>query len=366
MACLAPAAFHARTIDSQGLPLDSDQTLATAMSFLMQLSSGISGCGWGWYPKGYQGECLEKYPVWRMPAGSPKYAVDFIWNATHSLVQPDQSGTPEQVFAYQLRQGVPIPQGVPRVGSNDTDKECLIIDLETDEYWELWSFGPADNYSRSKGGTSPYYCQFGGHIEHGHTAFTGILANQMGAKACSVGMSVGMVTWWDVDQVMNHGGIINHTLCVDLPRTAYPQVLPATRCDSQNLTPADIPNNVGAPANLVGTANPAYTCTPVPEGSVFRFPSGSITPSGLTVLGGAIYDAIRDYGLIVVDSSENGFICFEDGVTVGTPYGLYQELPYKFNSGANEELYGTTNPVVQLQAQWPNLQVLAPFSVTPS
>lgn len=190
-----------------------------------------------------------------------------------------------------------------------TDHHLTILQEGTRRLWEFWKW---------ESDTAPFACRMAGYIDDVAT-WNGIWPNNWGARASSLMMMGGVLTMQDVANVLR-GKKIEHALCCTLPVTGPGWVNPATRAD----VGMGEYHPVGIPELHEGTPNPAYPYTDaVPEGSWFCFPKSSNPQEfGLTgVMEKAIFEAIRIYGLTVVDgNSGSAKLYCEAPTSLGSRY----------------------------------------------
>jgi hypothetical protein len=175
-----------------------------------------------------------------------------------------------------------------RLWAGSSDAAMSIYQPSTDTMWEMFSTAGSEATGYSAG--------YGGVIQNVSTS-TGILPNTWGRKASSL-MSIGgaiMAQEWN-------DGVIPHALSLALPVTLNAHLPPATRHDSA--------------ANVPGSDNRDA----VPEGAIFRLPANIyIDPAWSTFLT-LVVKAVRDYGLVVTDTSGVVQMDAEDPRTVGTMF----------------------------------------------
>lgn len=299
-------------------------------------------------------------PWYRMPADTPRVPV---WH----VGQPVGSFKPN--LQPVLDAGVPLPNPallpdgtIPPSGSDGS-----VIITQGDELWELWKVMPRAE-GLSLGYTIPdgydWICRQGGHMAN-RNAHPGIWAAgaggggrvagwSWGVGASGHAKSGGLLTAHDY-----YADVIAHPLELALPLTGGSQatdpvepssLLSATRYDRLTF----VPGGTGA--------QPLAENYRIPEGAHFRLPTTFDIDSYIAdlpvVAAGAnganpetlrkVLIAIRDYGLLVVDSS--GVVTFsaEHPKTYGTPYNPYSaaQIPTWGNFGQ--------------QIPWASLVQLAP------
>lgn len=130
--------------------------------------------------------------------------------------------------------------------------------------------------------------------------------------ATGLSQPAGIITLQDLVEVLM-GKPIKHALAFSFPNTiAAGPVAPADRHDEQESVPEE----------WEGKPNPAHGKDGVAESSWFRFPPGSAAAEhGITkLLEVAIFNAVRDYGLFVANSSGSVSIQIEWPGVLGSPY----------------------------------------------
>jgi hypothetical protein len=232
---------------------------------------------------------------------------------------------------------VPDPSQIPGgvIQATGTDGSCIIINTDTGEWWEFWRFGVTD--STDPAGYN-YRCQQGGYgassLSHpgwwsGSSAFGGGSGGRPLGNDWGVSAAGGAYLGWVLTAEDWLGSAINHPIGFLLPLTGgVPhRVLPATRYDQQNFT-----------TNHDATTLDLYR---VPEGARFRLPTSFDIPTYVTANARAAADnhgstadvltkvltAVRDYGLILIDSAGVVAIPAENFKTIGTIYNPYTVVP---------------------------------------
>jgi hypothetical protein len=203
-----------------------------------------------------------------------------------------------------------LPHGqIPTVG---TDHTAFIWSPATDELWQffrLYQFLEGPHQGEWKSSYGSYISPVSGS--------NGINPNKWGPSASCLSNLGGTISTRDLVNVLR-GGKIGHALSVvaivtaDTPLAPLP---PATSNDTrENLSEAQKPK----------AENPAYGAVDaVPEGLWCRFPPASrASEFGMSgePLATAIYEAIREHGLVVRDGGPNMAFIINDPRTLGTPY----------------------------------------------
>lgn len=263
-------------------------------------------------------------PIYRMTPGTPRVPVFTI--------------RPKTGLQTVLDNGVPLPDPAVLPGGtippSGTDGSVVVYDTQTGELWELWQLKTADD-ARADGYTVPdgydWVCTQGGKMANRHT-HPGIWSAppSWGVAASGLAKVGGMLTADDY-----FADEIRHPLGLSLPitggaQTTHPKepskVLPATRFDRMSLIPGGV------------AAQPAADLLRVPEGARFRLPAAFDVDAHVAALPTLapsrfgtdpdtlrkILIAVRDYGMVVVDTA--GVVAFsaEHPKTFGTPYNRYR------------------------------------------
>ena len=201
-------------------------------------------------------------------------------------------------FALNLQaawDAVPLPQAADfpvghsaQLNSDGTDQELCVYQPSTDTMWEFWQWAGSEQ--------SGYMSSYGAKITN-VSQTPGTIPNTWGAKACSL---------WAVGGIMMiqewNDGVIPHALNVALPVTAPSHLAPATRNDSGAFIPSQ-----------------AFTDA-VPEGAIFRLPASTVIDPAWTPGLKIIVTAVRDYGMVVTDTSGTVQWQAEDPRCAGTMF----------------------------------------------
>jgi hypothetical protein len=249
------------------------------------------------------------------PAGAPTQKVTYV----NEKLEPRGETAHEHLQAGF--DAVPVPQ-LWRMPSQQlvdligTDKNLLIYQPSTDSYWEMWHF---------KGEEGAYTFQNGGFVENCST-WDGIFyevadkTGPHGVSASSIGMLGGLLLTSDIARVLG-GGRIGHCLRLAVPVATDEFLAPATKGQAAINR---IPEKVGT------EMNPAWEKDAVPIGVWLRFPPGSTAAEhGLTdPMSAAVYEAIREYGLLLSDGGGSCELYGELPVPLGSEYSQGQINPY--------------------------------------
>jgi hypothetical protein len=289
---MANPAFSPRSIWRQRLadnaPIVGAGSLAAA--FNTQVTATTSTDPASPYPSPFNWSVNQQSysaPVWVVTQNQPTQKVTLI-----SAINPTLQA------AWM---NVPLPIGEAPLESSGQDSSMVVWRPSTDEMWEFYHF--VDNNSSITpngpsavwGGYIPQVSQFPGvYYANSRTNNT-----SWGCRACGASILGGLLR---LDEIA--AGVIPHAIACILPVTGG-TVAPAARSDSGTfLTSGDIDLNT----------------IRIPQGSFFRFPAGSVAPGGLSAAATMIYNAIRDYGLFVVDTGPNAEIYVEDSRPPATVY----------------------------------------------
>lgn len=370
-------------------PISSSDTLATDQTPAARLANQINyGRQAGYTFQGYTGIGYGNYewpasiafnftkfsvPIHVVDNTTPKQPVGLYYTSGGTYYKY-AAGYQNNLQSYLL--SVPIPEKslcpmitgtspYTDVFADGTDHEIFIWNRDTDEGWEFWAMTNSNANATALTGYT-WNAKYAGYIPS-VSNFNGVFPDLWGARACSLGAAGGMITLQDLRDVYA-GGRINHALCFSnaFNGGSGTQVAPATRSDGVGAN-----NMVNIPAGFpgAGTANPAYGQDVLYEGARFRFPanvdlSGLVDPMSI-----AIAEAIRDYGLINVDTSGALAFYVEDPRTLGSPYHLQgpdavDPRTLAWPSGAWYTATVTTNGSTSVLAPlpWTQLQVLTPVS----
>jgi hypothetical protein len=293
---------------------------------------GYTGVGYGHYQwPGSIGFNMStfSFPIYAVTNATPLQKVG-LWH-------PGVNGGANYPFGadfaniQQFYNAVPIPDKTlcPRITGtapnvdlwSPSENGFVIWNRDTDEAWEMYgasNTGPLDMQTAMN---CTWLARAGGYIPS-MTAFNGCFLNKWGARATSLGAIGGMITMQDLRDVFN-GGDINHSLCIAASFNAGvgTQVAPASRSDGVG------PNNVATiPSGYPGAggANPAYGLDVTHEGARYRLPV-DVDLSGISatnLLGAAVARCLREYPLMIVDTTGACALYVEDPRTQGSPYHL--------------------------------------------
>lgn len=266
-----------------------------------------------------------------VPANQPTARVAFL---KHEGEEEEPPGAAGNLQSYLEAVPVPVLSSTPSGHLTDaegTDHHVTIIQEGTRKMWTFWKF---------ERGEAPFMCRAGGYVPD-IARFDGIFPAPpgWGGRASGLMLPGGVLTMADLVNVLR-GGRIEHALCVTLPQTGPGFVGPATK--------SDVPGGyqLHVPEKHEGLANPAFgTVDAVPEGSWFTYPSASNPEehgisSSAEPIAWAIYEAIREYGVVVVDGGGGSAkFVMEAPVVAGSPYGACPidpraGAPTTWNTGA--------------------------------
>lgn len=264
-------------------------------------------------------------PVYNVPLDQPRTCVALI--DTLGVRRTDSTWADGLVDAWA---SVPLPllehckPGVNRGGSshqieaNGLDGHLVVICGR--EMWEFWRFRPEADGS--------FAASWGGYVPD-ITRWSGVFTNDWGARASGLGLACGLIRSSDI-----RAGLIRHGLALAVAASGWgpysPLALaPAVRGDTRAL--------------LLGGSIEDIDTDRLPHGTRFRLPASFSVADwrerhkdvqGLNShLLAMLTQAVRDYGLTIVDSATGVLACFaEDDRTFGTPYGPPMRWPMSFGS----------------------------------
>lgn len=313
-------------------PLADDQPLAdTSADLVGRLvaqtkigpnTSPVKGRWYTGYPYNMTVDAGDfSVPRYTMPSGHPLtkvYVARAGWGAMQAL----------------LDQGVPVPDPTKIPGGTLAPKGSdgsIVIEQGT-RLWDFWQFRPRDaatpagyDWQCSAAGYHPAAPGWAGWYPTTAGAINPALGKAdgygWGTAACGI-TTIGarlMAEDWQ-------RGTINHKLGFALMLTGPGKVNPATRFDANNTT---------------ATTGPDADALRIPEGTCFRLPAGFDTASWAKAHHTQASEtavemacrAIRDYGLVLGDTS--GVVQFwaEGAKTFGTPYNPHPTPPPWGNFG---------------------------------
>jgi hypothetical protein len=297
-------------------PLSSSQALygsgnfASALAATFALSTSSSPVA-SFYNAPYNTQTVNMSyttPIYVMSPSAPTAGV-YVLNSVG-----DSSGPQQYCNAVPIPNAALIPGGV--IEASGTDGACLIIC--ENQLWEFWRFTAAAPGSAAALAGYSWQATWGGY-EASLDTWSGFYPSppSWGVHANGSSWLMGLLRAEDY-----YSGTIAHVIGMGWPCTGNPNgspefIAPATRYDASDLLDSH------------GNDISAYQ---IPEGSWFRLPSSFDTVSWAASNNGAnateavvemVCRAIRDYGLVVNDSS--GVIQFsaEGYQTFGSPYNPY-------------------------------------------
>ncbi len=199
---------------------------------------------------------VNEMPVWTVPAGQALVRVSVAAGCND--------------FTADTGAAVPIPAAASTTGTGDSP---LVIDQpSTQTDWELWRAVRRDG---------AWSACWGGRL---NTATSdGVFPSPFGMSASGISYLATVITEADVKS-----GSIDHAIALDLPGCTRPEIPPAVR------------NDCGA-----DPGQPPY-------GTWFRFPAALPVPRGLTPFGRMVFEAVRTYGMVLVDQAGAVMLQAED------------------------------------------------------
>lgn len=278
------------------------------------LFHGYSGVGYNGHKEGFN--TVANYesgtlPLYVMAAQAPRTS---IWLVKEEGAEETlDEGAAHAVLHEAFLRGVPLPAvsevlhgSLPSAG---TDAVFAVWCPSTDELWEVRKLGTFASGAHK----GELKASFGNYVA-GVSTSNGVSPTGIGNSASGLVRAAGMITLADLIRVLR-GGSIGHALSIAVP-VVQGHLAPATRNDtSENTTVYEEDGK---------TANPAKgTVDAVPEGLWCAFPPASRAGEyGITKpVAVAVYEAIREYGLVVRDHGSTCAFNIEDfkSLTVGHP-----------------------------------------------
>lgn len=337
-----------------------------APSFYGYEGEGLTGAKYGFQINASATEFTPS--LLEVPAGLATQKVTYV---NYLTKEPRPKGAANNLQSFFEAVPVPPVSAFP-AGSfvpGGTDKAVCIWRPSTDEMWETWKWeGVEGAYTFGYGGYIP-------EVSKSNGIFTVGAEGAWGSRACGLYLIGGMITMQDMVEVLR-GGKIKHALAMSIPVTANSTTPPATRHDSM----------ASIPKEFEGKLNPAYpNLDAVAEAAWFCFPPGSkASEFGINeateLLATAVFNAIREYGVTVVDSSgTNCLFYIELANSLGSPYSYAKVNPFPGQSFTSfvpssgpgswtdpsldaftEQIHGLSS--VWIKQPWKELQVLEPFA----
>jgi hypothetical protein len=253
---------------------------------------------------------------------------------TVKMLYVNQAGEPEPPGAngnlQAAMEAVPLPtlSKVPSgnlVCPTGTDQWLAIWQPATDRYWEMGT-------GASSGKSITEHTFRHGAFVDGVSKWNGLMgsigptSSKWGERAPKLALIGGMISTQDMVEILQ-GKKLKHALAINTPVTnATGPVAPATSQDKKE-------NGI---AEIEGTPNPAFgSVDAVAEASWFRFPAAS-TPAEYGIsqatnpIAWAIFEAIREYGCFVADSTEApASFNIQYPTELGSPYAWAHVNPYQ-------------------------------------
>jgi hypothetical protein len=281
---------------------------------------GYAGMPWAGYKEGFATVVnfnSSTVPVYVMSPAAPR---EKIWLVTEEGAEETLDEGAEKAALRTGLSSVPVPSPAEvlhgSLPSGGPDAICAIWCPATDELWELRrlaKFAAGAHKGELK-------CALGGYL-HPASQSNGVYAtgagDYMGNSASGLVRCGGMITLPDLVRVLRNGKI-GHALSLTAVVTQGPSgsafLAPATRNDAREIHGSENGHNLEFEEDGV-TPNPAYgTVDAVPEGLRCAFAATSrASEYGITKpLEAAIYEAIREHGLIVRDSGPTCALNVED------------------------------------------------------
>lgn len=242
--------------------------------------------------------------------------------------------------------------------------KCLFGQLQslgTDAEFALWDPAGKRYLDMHRLGTfkeGPYAgewkCGFGGGYDT--TSWNGVPnAEHGGTSASRLSIGALMISHQDLIEVLR-GGKIKHMLGISIPVIEGLTVAPGVSHDG----PFENSTVEWTNSKAEKVANPAHgNVDQVSEGMCFRFPAASSAAEyGLAVgtLEYAIYEAIREYGLIVRDFAGAAALQLEDYHALGSPYCYAKVNPFAGSGLARFSVVNATVPATWKDSTLPILE----------
>lgn len=220
---------------------------------------------------------------------------------------------------------LPSVNGKQQIWAEGTDRQAAIWCPDTDELWEIHRLG---KFATTTGeGPVAGEWKFGyGSYAHPYSTSKGVAPlGEMSASGLS-GIA-GNISLQDIVEVLR-GDAIRHALGISVYVRANEHLAPAKTNDSgMKAIPEYMEDGI--------TANPAYAASEpypdaIPEGLWCRFPPASrASEYGMSgALEAAMYEAMREYGVVVRDGGGACSFYIEDPRTLGSPYSYAKVNPF--------------------------------------
>jgi hypothetical protein len=371
---VVPNAVHRRLLGASH-PLASDQKYAHALARQLNYNNpnfnfnnlgGYEGMGYGGNSSGFNSIVAWKSftnPIYVVGPTQPKVKV---W-----LVNEETPKSAEELSAEEtLRTGsfnenvqagfleVPMPELSKvlfgQLGSVGTDDQCIVWQPSTGGLWEMHRIAKF-LHSKEEGGhkVTAGEWKIGYGAFHNANTWNGIGTEAGLVSASGLYCAGGMITLQDIIEVLR-GGEIKHAIGMYAIVRRNEFIAPAVSHDTASNQFKEYEN-----AKKEKVPNPAYTelgyetkakeeksesakgwRDAVPEGAWFRLPqeatAGEFSLTGKVET--AIFNAIRNYGLVVQDGGGACGIYVEDYHTLGSPYCYANVNPYGGYNTAGQDL----------------------------
>lgn len=297
------------------------------------------------------------YPVWVVGPEVPGQKVWLVENAGENE-EIREPGASHNMQSYFTAVPLPVLGSIPRkqIQTTGTDANVIVWRPSSNEMWEMWGFG---YFAKGPHAGEPKFAYgggyFGGYVASAYPELASVAAalgnypNGWGVLASGIAAAASLLTHSDIVKALKGEGI-KHALMMTAPVVKGPNhgafLAPATRNDSS-------PNTVSEfTYESTKKKNPAYyeggTVDAIEEGLYLRLPGASrASEHGISAasepVATAIYEALREYGLIVVASGGSHCAIYtEDILTLGSPYCSTYINPY-----ANAESSGETQSKIE-------------------
>jgi hypothetical protein len=336
LSIILPTSIFSRPVT--GLAAASSQVPAKKLANQLRYNVGSSGSFYGYSGVGYGGTVranITNYTpsLFVVPAGAPTVKVRYI-NAYTESGEPWPEGDNAKLQEYLFSVPVPLLSKIPsgRYVMNEAeneDSEITIWQPTSGQLWEMAAFNTVIYGGKAHPSTPPsgYAATCGYYAGYMSSAgsWAGVWSHpEWGSRATGLFMHGGVITLQDLVEVLE-GKKIKHALGIEAQAVAEEIVAPAIRHDTHvakntlELIPAGQPEE--------GKPNPAFgSVDAVAEGRWCRFPPASSASEHFNhatePLAWAIYEAIREYGLVVTDGSAAPAFQIEPPIAMGSPYAF--------------------------------------------
>jgi hypothetical protein len=282
---------------------------------------GYSGVGYAGYAAGFNtavvwGKQAGSAPVYIMKPNATRYPVYLV--KEEGAEETLNNGVEHKKLKEALLAGVPLPNPAEvlhgRLTPEGADAVVMVWCPATDEWWEmrrLALFAAGEHKGEWHAGESGYQASMAQSVGIYPTG----AGEYMGTSASGLVRGPGSITIADLIRVLR-GGKIGHALGM-AAIVCEGRLEPAIRNDTHILPKTENGRNLELEENGE-YPNGAYPNTDaIPEGLRVAFPAASTAAEhGISAstepLATAIYEAIREHGMIIRDSGTNCVLTLED------------------------------------------------------